>query len=100
HFSGVRRTEFGSASAHVAEMPEMDWPGSLPPEVLRLFVLESDALSASGLLRLLSYLRANNLDTHEYALALARKIVAPFTVIAMMLFAIPFVLGPLRNSGA
>jgi len=35
-----------------------------------------------------------------YALALARKLVAPLTVMAMMLFAIPFVLGPLRNTGA
>ena len=51
-------------------------------------------------MRLLQYLRENNLDSSVYALALARKVVAPFTVMAMMLFAIPFVLGPLRNSGA
>ena len=100
HLTGVRRTEFSAQSARVVETAEMDWPGMLSPDVLRLFVLEADALSSAGLVRLLSYLRANNLDTRGYDLALARKIVAPLTVMAMMLFAIPFVLGPLRTAGA
>lgn len=100
HFTGVRRTEFGPRDSRVVEMPELVWEGTLSPEVLRLFVLEADALSTAGLLRLIGYLKTNNLDTSSYALALARKLVAPFTVMAMMLFAIPFVLGPLRNTGA
>lgn len=100
HFRGVRRTEFGASNARVVEQAELDWPGTLSPEVLRLFVLEADALSSAGLVRLIGYLRDNNLDNSAYALALARKIVAPLTVMAMMLFAIPFVLGPLRNTGA
>jgi lipopolysaccharide export system permease protein len=98
-FEGVRRTEFGPQSARVIEQPTMEWAG-MSPDVLRLFVLEADALSSAGLLRLIRYLDANNLDTAAYTLALARKVVAPLTVVAMMLFAIPFVLGPLRNTGA
>lgn len=100
HFRGVSRTEFGAEGARVVELPELAWTGTLSPEVLRLFVLEADALSSAGLLRLIRYLADNNLDSSAYALALARKVMAPFTVIAMMLFAIPFVLGPLRNTGA
>lgn len=99
-FRGVRRTEFGPEGARVVDLAEMDWGGTLAPDVLRLFVLEAEALSTGGLLRLIQYLRQNALDTSTYALALARKVMAPFTVMAMMLFAIPFVLGPLRNSGA
>lgn len=100
HFTGVRRTEFGAASARTIEKATLEWPGTLSPEVLRLVVLESDALSTAGLWRLMRYLEQNNLDTRQYALALARKIIAPFTVMAMMLFAIPFVLGSLRTAGA
>lgn len=100
HFTGIARTEFGAQDARVVEIPEMEWPGTLSPEVLRLFVLEADALSSAGLVRLIRYLRQNNLDSSAYALALARKLIAPLTVMAMMLFAIPFVLGPLRNTGA
>jgi lipopolysaccharide export system permease protein len=99
-FRGVRRTEFGPQEAKVVELAELEWPGTLSPELLRLFVLEADALSSQGLVRLIGYMRDNNLDSSAYGLALARKIVAPFTVMAMMLFAIPFVLGPLRNTGA
>lgn len=97
---GVSRTEFGAQAARVVEMAQLDWSGTLSPEVLRLFVLEADALSSAGLWRLIRYLQENNLDSSAYALALARKVVAPLTVMAMMLFAIPFVLGPLRNAGA
>jgi lipopolysaccharide export system permease protein len=100
HFRGVRRTEFGTSNARVVEQPELDWQGTLSPDVLRLFVLEADALSSAGLVRLLNYLRENNLDRSAYELALARKVMAPLTVMAMMLFAVPFVLGPLRNTGA
>lgn len=99
-FSGVRRTEFRDGRAQVVLHERQAWAGSLPPEVLRLFVLEADALSMAGLARLIAYLRANNLDTSEYDLTLARKGVAPITVMVMMLLAIPFVLGPLRNTGA
>ena len=99
-FRGVHRTDFSATGARVLEQAELDWQGTLSPEVLRLFVLEADALSTTGLVRLLGYLQQNNLDGSAYELALARKVVAPFTVMAMMLFAVPFVLGPLRNTGA
>jgi len=99
-FRGVHRTEFGANNARVVEQAEMEWRGTLSPDVLRLFVLEANALSSAGLWRLIGYLDDNNLDSRTYALTLARKLVAPLTVMAMMLFAIPFVLGPLRNTGA
>jgi len=56
HFRGVRRTEFGANNARVVELAEMEWPGTLSPEVLRLFVLEVEVLSSAGLVCLLGYL--------------------------------------------
>lgn len=99
-FRGIQRTEFGPAQARVSVAERQEWPGSLSPDLLRLFVLEADALSMAGLSRLIVYMQRNNLDSSEYELTLARKIVAPLTVMAMMLLAVPFVLGPLRNTGA
>ena len=99
-FTGVSGTVFGEASAQVEEQPSMQWRGSLSPEVLHLFVLEAESLSAPGLMRLIAYLDQNRLDASQYRLSLWRKLVAPLTVMAMMLFAVPFVLGPLRNTGA
>lgn len=99
-FTGVQRTEFEPYSARVLQLPELDWAGTLSPEVLRLLVLEADALSISGLWRLTQYLKQNKLDASSYALALARKLIAPFTVMVMMFISVPFVFGPLRNVGA
>jgi lipopolysaccharide export system permease protein len=99
-FSGVRKTAFDEQGAHATHQAVLQWEGSLSPEVLHLFVLEADTLSAPGLARLISYLDINNLDASQYRLELWRKLVAPLTVVAMMLFAVPFVVGPLRNTGA
>ncbi|HVT35215.1 MAG TPA: LPS export ABC transporter permease LptG, partial [Nevskiaceae bacterium] len=99
-FSGVHTTEFDAQGAHATQQAQMEWRGNLSPEVLHLFVLESDTLSAPGLARLIAYLDQNHLDASAYRLALWRKLVAPLTVMAMMLFAVPFVIGPLRNTGA
>jgi lipopolysaccharide export system permease protein len=67
---------------------------------LRLFILEADSLSFTGLLRLIGYLQDNHLDYAKYQLLFWRKLFEPLTVMAMMLFAIPFVLGQLRDTGA
>lgn len=99
-FTGVQRTEFGSQDARVSHYDRYDWDGGLQPEVLKLFVLEARALSTSGLLELIAYLDANQLDASEQRLMLWRKLVAPVTIMAMMFFAVPFVFGSLRNSGA
>lgn len=99
-FSDVRRTDFSPDSAAISAAAEVRWNGTLDPEVLRLFVLEAKALSLSGLSRLINYLEQNRLDSSSYRLAFWRKIVAPFTVMAMMLIAVPFVFGALRSAGA
>lgn len=100
HFTGISQTQLSTGSSTTARLPAMQWQGSLSPEVLRLFVLEADSLTMPGLMRLIDYLEINRLDSAEYRLELWRKLMAPVTVMAMMLFAIPFVLGSLRNSGA
>lgn len=98
-FEDVQITEFESQTASLDRRATLRWDG-LDPEVLQLFVLESQSLSTQGLMRLVAYMQANDLDALDYRLALWRKLVAPFTVMAMMLLAVPFVLGPLRDSGA
>lgn len=98
--SDVVRTEFGDDSAKVEKLPEYELQGGLSPSVLRLFVLQAKSLSTEGLLELINYLDDNQLDSSEQRLELWQKIVEPLTVMAMMMFAVPFVFGSLRNSGA
>ncbi len=97
---GVRETRFGAQRVDAEKIDQIEWDGTLSPEVLRLFVLEANSLSTPGLLRLIDYMDENGLDARAYRLTLARKLVAPLTVMAMMLFAVPFILGSQRGGGA
>jgi lipopolysaccharide export system permease protein len=99
-FHDVRRTAFTPEGTKVSRQPTLDWGDQPEPDVLRLFLLRANAISIHGLLQLMGYLRDNGLDDRAYAFELWRKLMAPFTVMAMMLFTIPFVMGPLRSTGA
>jgi lipopolysaccharide export system permease protein len=99
-FRGVQRTDFTPEGTRVSQIDSLDWGADPAPDVLRLFLLRANAISIHGLLQLMGYLQDNGLDDRRYAFELWRKLVAPFTVMAMMLFTIPFVMGPLRSSGA
>jgi lipopolysaccharide export system permease protein len=98
--TGVKRTQFEQQQAVVSQSDRVEWSGSLSPQVLQLFVLEARSLSTRGLLQLIAYLDENDLDSSEQRLTLWRKLVEPLTVMSLMLFAVPFVFGSLRNSGA
>ena len=98
-FENLAVTEFGDRRTRAYRQPSMDWEG-IDPDVLRLYVLAAYSLSTLGMYELIQYLEHNGLDASGYRLSFWRKLVAPFTVMAMMLLAVPFVLGPLRDSGA
>lgn len=100
HLSGIARTRFEDGRTMAEHIDGMELESHLSPEVLRLFVLEADSLTTPGLVRLIAYLDRNGLDTRTYRLSLWRKLVAPLTVVAMMLFAVPFILGSQRGGGA
>lgn len=100
HLSGVSETLFDGDGTRVERQAEREWTSGLQPELLRFYVLESDTVSAAGLLRLVQYLEANGLDASDQRLDLWRKLIAPLTVMAMVLFAVPFVFGPTRGGGA
>jgi len=98
--SGVKRTEFHDDRIAVVNIPEEQIESRITPNVLRLFILEADNLSVAGLVRLVAYMDENHLDASKYRIWLWRKLVEPFTVMMMMLFAVPFVMGTLRDAGA
>jgi len=98
--SGVKRTDFSGDHTTITVLDELDLGNGISPNVLKLFILEADSLSAHGLVRLISYLDENKQDAAKYRLLLWRKLTEPLTVMVMMLFAVPFVTGQLRDAGA
>lgn len=93
-------TRFAGETVEVTVHPVLDWTSGLDPDVLELYVLEADTLSVTGLLRLARYLESNGLDSSDQRLELWRKLITPLTVMAMVIFAVPFVFGPTRGGGA
>ncbi|MDO9454281.1 MAG: LPS export ABC transporter permease LptG [Stagnimonas sp.] len=98
---GVRETHFtAEGRAESSVMPTARWSGTVTPNVLRLYLLEADAISVAGLRRLIDYLDANQLDAGKYRLQFWHKLIEPLTIMAMAVFAVPFAFGSLRDSGA
>jgi lipopolysaccharide export system permease protein len=100
HLSGVKRTDFSVNHTSINTAEEPDLGNGISPNVLKQFILEAGNLSARGLLRLIAYMDQNHLDAYKYRLLLWRKLVEPITVMVMMVFAVPFVIGQLRDAGA
>lgn len=98
--TGVKRTEMHDGGTRVVTLDQIEISGSITPNVLKLFILEGDVLSVRGLYNLVDYMEENKLDATKYRIWLWRKLVEPVTVMVMMLFAVPFVVGTLRDAGA
>lgn len=98
--TGIKRTELHEHETKVVALDQIEISGAITPNVLKLFILEGDVLSVRGLYNLVQYMDDNKLDATKYRIWLWRKLVEPLTVMVMMLFAVPFVVGTLRDSGA
>lgn len=99
HARGITQTAFSDDGVQSQQIDAVEWQQGPTPDVLELIMLEADALSIRGVSRLVQYLEANGLDARSERLSLWRKIVAPLTVLVMMLLAVPFVLGSQRDTG-
>lgn len=95
----VVMTKLEESGTEVVRHDQLIQKGDLNPKLLELFVVKPRHLSTIGLSRYIGYLEENGLETMRYTAAFWRKVVAPFTVLAMILLAVPVVLGPLSSVG-
>ena len=77
--------------------PQLEWQTLLDPELVGIVSLEPTNLAVWKLLDYIHYLRSNELESKQYELALWRKLITPFTILAMVLLAVPFVFGSHRH---
>ncbi len=96
---GFSSTVFDASQLHSRHQDEFFWRTQVSSDILGLFALKPEMLSTIGLYRYIAYLRDNGLQTSEFALAFWHKVVAPVTVLVMILLALPFLFGPLRDVG-
>ncbi len=79
-------------------MPQLYWQTLMDPELVGIVSLEPTNLAAWKLLDYIQYLRSNGLESKQYELAMWNKVIAPFTILAMVLLAVPFVFRSQRQT--
>lgn len=73
------------------------WSTELSPTLLNILVLDPLDLSIRGLWRYSSYLQSQALNSGTYRLAFWKKVLQPLSTVALVLVAISFIFGPLRE---
>ena len=79
-------------------MPQLDWQTLMDPELVGIVSLEPTNLAVWKLVDYIEYLRSNGLESEQYELAMWNKLIAPFTILAMVLLAVPFVFRSQRQT--
>lgn len=103
YVSGRWLLEDGSLSVFAEDGAEREqffqrsWDTELTPELLNILVLQPGDLSISGIWRYARYLQAQGVNAGEYELAFWQKLLQPLAILALVLVAISFVFGPLRQ---
>ena len=95
---GIEKTDISSQQIKVTRLATMQWKTLLDPELVSIVTFEPSKLSIWKLSSYIRYLKDNGLETAQYELAFWSKIIMPFTIAAMVLLAIPYVLGSLRRT--
>ncbi|KZX60355.1 LPS export ABC transporter permease LptG [Halioglobus sp. HI00S01] len=93
----VVQTNFSSWQTSREEHVSLRWDTGITPELLSLVIVEPGQLPLADLYRYSRYLQQQGLEPDDYQLALWRKLFQPLAVSALVLIAISFIFGPLRE---
>lgn len=95
----LNRTLIDPDRAFADEIDAAKWETKVDPQILRVFLIKPEQLSIFQLLKYIDHLKDNNQETNIYKLSFWTKIVAPFTTLAMLILAVPFVFKQVRSGG-
>jgi lipopolysaccharide export system permease protein len=77
--------------------PSRVWKTELSPNLLTILIQDADNLSITKLYGYAQYLDKQNLDNDKYLLAYWGKLLQPLVIISLVLVAVSFIFGPLRE---
>jgi lipopolysaccharide export system permease protein len=94
----VLLTRFEEQGTVVDAMDRRRWESTLSPDLLRLVMLEPDSLAISELYDYANYLETQGQSASRHWLAFWSKALQPLVTASLVLIAVSFVFGPLRDS--
>ncbi len=98
--NNIEQTFITDKQVFVRKTAKARWSDLLDLELMNVIMSKLEYLSISGLYRYAHYLDKNKLNSQQYWLAFWTKIIQPFSIIAMLLLAIPFVFSTTRTTNA
>lgn len=87
----------GRTQIHATHYESTPWALELTPKSLSLVTTEPDDLSITDLNDYTSYLVRQGLNANHYLLSFWRKVLQPFSTMALVLLGMSFIFGPLRS---
>jgi len=91
-------TDLSEDVTEIDSFPSMQWNTDVDPDLLRSEILiEPDKLAITELKAKVDYMHKQGLNTQKYQLAFWQKSLQPLATIGLVLVAISFVFGPLRQ---
>ena len=95
----VKVTNFNEETTDTEHLASLRWDTELSPDLLSTEILvQPDKMSIGELSKKISYMQAQGLNSSKYKLGYWRKVLQPFATIALVLVAISFIFGPLREA--
>ena len=93
----VQESRFFDERIDGATMASKIWHTEVSPKLLNILVLDPINLSIEGLWQYSNYLESQGLNSGPYRLAFWKKVLQPLSALTLVLIAISFVFGPLRE---
>ena len=99
----VKETVYKNNSFFINEVKEMKWKTLLDLDTVKIIGVPGDLLSIWMLIPIwelndyIDYLKKNDLEYTKYELVFWTKLFGPFSILAMVLLAVPFVFGSVRH---
>lgn len=93
----VRESVPGPERVEVREAPSQFWAVRMSPEMLDMLAVEPADMSLRRLWDYIDYRERQGLSQSEYWLAFWSKVLAPLTTVALVVVAVSFIFGPLRQ---
>jgi lipopolysaccharide export system permease protein len=97
--TGIERSRIAPDRVEVQRFERAHLASLLSPRLLEVIVVEPHALPIWGLYRYIRYLNETRQDAGAHEVAMWGKLVQPLLILAMILVAIPVVLGSARTTG-
>lgn len=91
-------TRFTATATETATFAEREWRTDLSPDLLTLVMMPPEALSMRSLYGYAAYLKSQGQKSGEHWLAFWSKALQPLVIASLVLIAVSFIFGPLREA--